>query len=241
MTRPADQFDPPPWSWRVWRGPMLVLALSASAVGACFAVEQAFPLAAGVAVLLCATAPGLLAAGEDRHWPALLRGADIIDGCGVGALLGWLVLGGESGVTLGAILSLYVVLLSVGGASLAAGRVGRRASTRLTAATAWGMLVLLLCASPFWISARLRPGRTMAAQQADATGAVFVNPYYAATNVFARQTGFVWHTEGVLYRLTRVGEYAPPRSVSWWTTAAGFAAAGALLASLALVSNRRKN
>ena len=192
--------------------------------------------ALAVAVLWVAAAAPLAAAATDDTLAALLRGGSVVDASVVLLTVVWAA---SPAVTLGAAAKTYCVLLAAGLAGIAACRVGRTGSGRLVLAVAAGVVLLALAASPFWIGGAIHGVRGEAAGDIVAA-AVYANPFYSITAALAEETGFVWHEAGVMYRITRIGDYSPAPPACWYAAAGIHACVAAGLAGLGLARHRRR-
>lgn len=199
------------------------------------------PLLAALAALAAATvwvalATPVLAAGADDALGALLRAAAVIDTGAVSLLVVWAVC---PEVTLLAALKIYCILGAMGLAATAATRLARTPAGRYTLAVVAAVVLLISLAGPFWIG-----GPMLAADQDTANrlvaAAVHANGFYCVTAAVADEARFVWHRADVMYRITRIGDYAAPPAARWYASALLHAAVAAVLAALAVLLRRHK-
>jgi hypothetical protein len=92
--------------------------------------------------------------------------------------------------------------------------------------------------SPFWIGGALRAAPEDWAGRIAAAG-VYVNPFYAVTGALAESAKFIWHQAPVLYRITRLGDYAPAPAPAWYAPVPLFSAAAAILIAAAMLRRPR--
>jgi hypothetical protein len=100
-------------------------------------------------------------------------------------------------------------------------------------------LLLLAAASPFWIGGALRAAPEDWARRIAAAG-VYANPFYAVTGALAESARFIWHQASVLYRITRLGDYAPAPAPAWYAPVLLYSAAALILAAAGALRRRQK-
>ncbi|NBB96340.1 MAG: hypothetical protein GVY16_11460 [Planctomycetes bacterium] len=174
-----------------------------------------------VMTVLCCLAPAALACGGESMVGRWLRGGIVADGGAIVLLVLWLIgLAGDgpASPTFLEGLKTYIVLAVVTLVGMAAGSIARSPTGRCLAAVLAAVFMLLALTSPFWISAWIGTGGTLAEQQTAAECAVAVNPFYAVTAAGYHARDFTWHEWGTMYRWTRLGEYVSPAPVAWQAT-----------------------
>jgi len=182
---------------------------------------------AGVAACVLWTvlaAPALAAPGRTAMG-AIFRGGVVADTGLISLLVLW---GLCPQVTFPAALKVYCVLAAVALAGIAATRLARTPAGRYACAAAATAVLLALLASPFWVGGAIhdRP-RPVAEWLVEA--AVRTNPFYAATAALTETTRFVWHQATVMYRITRIGDYAAAPPLAWLPTVIVYLVAAAVL------------
>ena len=195
--------------------------------------NEAFATVA-VCVLWMALAVPLLAAFGRGAWDALFRGGIVIDVSAITLLVLWLLC---EQVTFAAAVKIYCVLASLGLAGIAATRLARTPAGRCAWATAVAAVTLVLLASPFWIGGVIH-NQPHVFSESVVEAAVLANPFYAATAAMGETTRFVWHQATVMYRITRIGDYAAAPPLSWYPAVIIYLVAAAALAVVAAVSGR---
>jgi hypothetical protein len=189
-----------------------------------------------VSILWVALAAPVLAATARGTLGALLRGGAVIDASAV--LLGVLWLAGQCLTLLGG-LKVYCILAAMGLAGVAPVCLARSPAGRFALAAAASATLLLAAATPFWIGGALRAAPEDWARRIAAAG-VYVNPFYAVTGALAESAQFIWHQASVLYRITRLGDYAPAPAPAWYAPVLLFSAAAVLLGAAAMLRSRLK-
>jgi hypothetical protein len=187
-----------------------------------------------VSVLWVALATPVLAATARGSLGALLRGGAVIDASAV--LLTALWLAGPC-VTLAGAAKIYCILAAMGLAAVAAVCVARSQAGRFALAVAGSAVLLLAAATPFWIGGALRAAPEDWAARIAAAG-VYVNPFYAVTGALAESAHFIWHQSSVLYRITRLGDYAPAPASAWFAPVLLYSAAALILAAAGALRKR---
>jgi len=104
-------------------------------------------------------------------------------------------------------------------------------------ALAAALLLMLLLATPLWTGGILA-SLDGEARHAAVRWAVEVNPFYGISAAVVDRTQWVWHQSPLMYRLTRIGDYAAPPPVAWYAAAWRLALVAMGLAGLKLL--RRK-
>ncbi len=201
----------------LWAGAGDRMALLASLAGATLWVALASPALAG---------------GAEDGLGAVLRGGVTADAAAVALM----VLCGLS-PRLGFIpaLEVYCTLAAVSLAGVAASRLASRRAGRMAAGVTAATLLALALSTPFWIGGLLQAVGTDAQRQV-ALLAVYGNPFYSVASAVAADADFAWQQSGVLYRITRLGDYVPVPACPWYAATviygllAGILAAGGVLA-----------
>jgi len=176
-----------------------------------------------------------LAAGGRSGLSALLRGGIVVDASAVTLLILWLT---TPYVTLVAALQIYCILAAVALACIAAVRCFRRPLGQAAAAVAAATVLAGALATGFWTGGLLRAAGGAALRPA-VTAAVVVNPFYSILSAVAEEVRFVWHQAPVMYRLTRIGDYAAPPPVHWTTAVVVYGALAGMLAAAHLLRRAR--
>jgi len=182
---------------------------------------------AGVAVCVLWTvlaAPAFAASGRTAMG-AIFRGGVVADMGLVCLLVLW---GLCPQVTFAAALKIYCVLAAVALAGIAATRLARTPAGRYACAVVATTLLLALLASPFWVGGAIHDRPRPAAEWL-VEAAVRTNPFYAATAALTETTRFVWHQATVMYRITRIGDYAAAPPLAWLPTVIIYLVAAAVL------------
>ncbi len=204
-----------------WRMPRIHAAL------ACLAV----------CVLWTALAAPVLAAFGQTAMGALLRGGIVADASLASLLVLWVAC---DEMTLPAALKIYCILATVALAGVAATRLARTPAGRCTCAVLASAVLLAALASPFWVGGAIH-GQPRATAEGVVAVAVFTNPFYAATACLTETARFVWHQAPVMYRITRIGDYAAAPPLLWYPAVVIYlAAAGAMAALAALAGTIRR-
>ena len=196
-----------------WRMPRLHVALAALAV----------------CVLWTALAAPILAAFGRTAIGAILRGGIVADASLVSLMVLWAAC---DEMTLAAALKIYCILVAVALAGIAATRLARTPAGRCACAVAASAVLLAALASPFWIGGAIH-GQTRATAEGVVAAAVYTNPFYAATACLTETARFVWHQAPVMYRITRIGDYAAAPPLLWYPAAIVYLTAAGVLAILA--------
>lgn len=190
--------------------------------------------------IVIATAPA--AAGAKRTYPALLRGAAVIDASAL-VLLGMWIVGmaldrpKDGSLDFASIAKVYVILATVGLAAMAAVCLPRSTTGRAIAALIGPTVLAGALASPLWIGHWMGQA-DHAADQAAANLAVLVNPFYAVNHAIVDNLRYVWHAWGWMYEWSKLGDYVNPGQVAWYASAALYALLALLLAALAVLWRR---
>jgi len=199
-----------------WRMPRLHAALAALAV----------------CVLWTALAAPVLAAFGRTAMAALLRGGIVADASLASLLVLWAAC---DEMTFPAALKIYCILAAVALAGIAATRLARTPAGRCACAVAASAVLLAALASPFWIGGAIH-GQPRATAEGVAAAAVYANPFYAATACLTETARFVWHQAPVMYRITRIGDYAAAPPLLWYPAAIVYLSAAGVLAILAALA-----
>ena len=201
-----------------WRMPRIHAAL------ACLAV----------CVLWTALAAPVLAAFGRTAMAALLRGGIVADASLASLLALWVAC---DEMTFPAVLKIYCILAAVALAGVAATRLAGTPAGRCACAVAASAVLLAALASPFWVGGAIH-GQPRAAAEGIVAAAVYANPFYAATACLTETARFVWHQQPVMYRITRIGDYAAAPPLLWYPAAIVYLSAAGAMAILAAVGRR---
>jgi len=216
----------------------VALTCGVYALGRWRGVNEGYSVLAGLAAMTAwtALAAPVLAAGGRSVWASLLRGGVVADAAGVALLVLWAVarLDGQAVLPLLVAVEIYAVLVAVVLAAIAAVCCARTEGGRYALAAATAVLLAAALASPLWTGGLLADDAGVPRQTVVAA-AVHFNPFYSVTAALAEHIPFVWHHAGMLYRWTRIGDYAAPPPVSWYSAAWRYAAAAGVLGLLAAV------
>jgi hypothetical protein len=194
------------------------------------------PLAAlAAATLWVALAGPVLAASARTSLSAVLRGGTVADASALALIVLWL---SSADVTFLAAVKIYCALAAMALAAVAATRLARSGAGRYALAVAAAGTLVLGLASPFWIGGPMRAAGPRAAETLAAV-AVYANPFYAITAAVSQEAGFVWHQADVLYRWTRLGDYAAAPPACWYASVVIHLAAALVLGALAAARARR--
>ena len=139
-------------------------------------------------------------------------------------------------LTLPGILKIWCVLAGMSVFSIAAVCCGRGHPARQGLAVAAAGILAAAVAGPFWFTGIIH---ALPYQSATAfvAWAVHANPFCSATGAVAERVGFYWNDGqwDVMYsRIGVFGAYAPP-PIQWYSSAAIYAALGAVLAPVAFL------
>jgi hypothetical protein len=190
------------------------------------------PLA--VCVLWTALAAPVLAASGRTALAALLRGGIVADASLASLLALWAAC---DEMTFPAALKIYCILAAMALAGIAATRLARTPAGRCAFAVAASAVLLAALASPFWVGGAIH-AQPRATAEAITAAAVYANPFYAATAALAETARFVWHQAPMMYRITRVGDYAAAPPLLWYPAVAIYLSAAGVLAILAALAGR---
>ncbi len=222
----------------------LVAAASTAAigVGVWFGCRSAMsPSASAVVVMLICLlwiilASPVFAAGSERVIDGLTRGLAVADG-GAAVLIVLMVWG--KGLSLPGAAAIYAVWLAVAGAASALVVLGRTAPGRRMLAAVAILLLLAICAGPFWTNAGLgalsEPWRGRAT-----TAVVAANPVFATLACLDDSVGFVWNERPILYEYSVLGRDIPRGPGNWLAIVVIYGAVGAIGTAMALIPRRRR-
>ena len=196
-----------------WRMPRLHAALAALAV----------------CVLWTALAAPVLGAFGRTAMGALLRGGIVADASLAGLLVLWAAC---DEMTFPAALKIYCILAAMALAGIAATRLARTPAGRCACAVLASAVLLAALASPFWIGGAIH-GQTRATAEGAAAAAVYANPFYAATACLTETARLIWHQAPVMYRFTRIGDYAAAPPLLWYPAVVIYLSAAGAMAILA--------
>ena len=176
-------------------------------------------------VLWVALVTPTLAASGRTAMGALFRGGIVADASCVSLLV---LLACCDEVTGVGALKIYCVLVALALAGVAVTRLARRSAGRYICAVLTSTVLLGILAGPFWIGGPIRGAQRETAEDLVAA-AVYANPFYAATACLTKTSRFVWHRSSVMYRITRIGDYASAPPMRWyWAVCVYLFAAGAM-------------
>ena len=203
-------------------------------------------LACGIAWVALVTAP--FAAGGATTFRAVLRAGVVADASAVGLIVMCLFakdpVSARRLVPLVTALKIYCTYVAVAMTSAAAVRCARSAPGRAAVGIAVSVVLMAALTTPFWIGGTL-DALVRGDQAGRAAGTAFVrealsfNPFYSIGSAIADHTAFVWHEEGLMYRITAIRDIIAPPPVSWYAAGIRYAVATAALAGLALLRRRR--
>ena len=198
--------------------------------------------AIAASLLWVAMAAPALAAGAKDAWGAVLRAGTAVDASAVALLWMWLFArspDGEALVTFVAAVKIYCVLLATGLAGISAGRLGRSAAGRATAAVAMTVVLLAALATPFWTNGLVANLADQARRRTVACS-VYVNPFYSAVSAVVHEIPFAWNEAPLMYRITLIGDYAPAPPVPWYAAVIVWSSVAAALTATHALRRRRK-
>ena len=188
--------------------------------------------ALAVCVFWTALAAPVLAAFGRTAMGALFRGGIVADASFASLLVLWAAC---DEVTFLAAMKIYCILAAVALAGVAATRLARTPAGRCACAVAASAVLLAATASPFWIGGAIH-SQTRATADGIVAVAVYANPFYAATACLTETARFVWHQATVMYRITRIGDYAAAPPLLWYPAVAIYLSAAGVLALLAALA-----
>ncbi|MCE5277630.1 MAG: hypothetical protein ABFD92_01860 [Planctomycetaceae bacterium] len=183
------------------------------------------PAVSGVWVAL---ACGAMACGARDGIGALLRGGTVIDTAG-GILI---VLCLSTPLPLLSGVQIYLILAAMGVFAVAMARLARGRGARLALAALSGAILIAAMASPLWAPSLLQ---TPAVRQAALAAAIYPNSLYSIWSVEGLR--YVWHESGLMYDISGIRDYAPPRP-QWWAPVAIYALAAAVIAVTKLLRKK---
>ena len=227
-------------------GPAVLAAAAATAAVelGVFFLARAYgaPLREATLATLAATtlwvvlgAPALAATGE-TGFSALLRGGTVADASTATLVVLWLA---TPYVTFLAGVQIYCMLAAVALAGIAAVRCFVRPLARAAAGVAAAAVLSAALATGFWAGGLLHAARG-AAQRAVVSAAVAANPFYCVLSAIADKTHFVWHQASVMYRLTRIGDYAAPPPVHFSAAVVIYGLLAGVLGAVGMLRRRRR-
>jgi len=195
------------------------------------------PLRAALAVLatcvlwVVLATPALAASGRTAMG-ALLRGGIVADASLVSLLVLWAYC---DEVTILAVLKIYCILVALTLTAVASTRLARTPAGRYIWAVLASAVLLGVLAGPFWIGGPIR-GATRATAENLVAATVYANPFYAVTACLMETARFVWHQARVMYRITRIGDYASAPPLRWYPAVVIYLSAAVMLAVLAALA-----
>lgn len=198
-------------------------------------LQAALAALAGTVLWVALAAPVLAASGADTL-AALLRGGCTADAGAVTLIVLWIAC---PQVTLLAAVEIYCVLAAMALLAVAASRLARSPAGRFAVALATAAALTVALAGPFWIGGALKAAPHQAANRI-AAAAVYLNGFYAVAAATAEESRFVWHQASVLYRITRIGDYAAAPPAHWYPCVLVHVGAAGLLAAAAALRHRRR-
>ncbi|HAU36402.1 MAG TPA: hypothetical protein DCX07_01625 [Phycisphaerales bacterium] len=189
------------------------------------------------ATLWVALASGVLAAGAEDGLGAVLRGGVTADAAAVALLVLWAL-----SPRLGFVpaLEVYCTLAAVSLAGVAASRLASRRSGRLAAGVAAAIVLALALSTPFWMGGILQAVGTDA-QRRVALLAVYGNPFYSVASAVAADADFAWQQSGVLYRITRLGDYVPVPACPWYAATVIYGLLAGILAAVGVLTRKSRH
>ncbi len=167
-------------------------------------------LATGVLWMTLAAGP-LAASGADLLG-SLLRAGTIVDSSAVCLMVLWWV---SPLVSILACLQIYCVLAAMAVFAVMLVRLARSQAGSYAMGLTAGLILAGSVSTPFWIGGLLAAGNHQTAQRL-VNWAVSVNPFYSVCASLVERAGFVWHQAPLLYRITRIGDYASPVPPDWY-------------------------
>ena len=183
--------------------------------------------ALAIGVLWMTLAAGPLAASGADFLASLLRAGIVADASALCLVVLWLV---SPLVSILACLQVYCVLAAMAIFAVVLVRVARSQAGKCAMGLAAGLIMATAVSTPFWTGGLLAAGNHQTAQTL-VDWAVSVNPFYSVCVSLSERVGFVWHQAPLLYRITRIGDYASPVPPNWYDCPLIFTA-GAIVAGL---------
>ena len=175
-------------------------------------------------------APAFAAAGRSALG-ALISGGVVADASLVMLAVLWLT---TEYVTFAAGVKIYCILVALVLASVAAVRLARTSAGRYAAAAAMAAVMTTAAASYFWIGGLLNvmlDADRWRGAYIVASSATRTNPFAGVCAAVAERTDFVWHESGMLYDITRVGDFVPAGAKWYYAVVVWLAVAGILVAA----------
>jgi len=189
------------------------------------------------ATVWVALAAPVLAAGRDTPFAAVIRGGAIADASAVLLVVLWL---SETGVTFVSAAEVYCVWAAMALAAMALVRMARTSPGRYAVAVGVAALEMLALSTPLWVNGLLAALEGSWREGATAW-AVRINPFYSILAALAERMHFVWNEAPLMYRLTRIGDYAAPPAVAWYTAVVIYLIVAALACGVSLLRPRRQS
>jgi len=208
------------------------LGVFAVAIAGGMSLMHAALAALASCVLWVALATPALAASGRTAMGALFRGGIVADASFVSLLVLWACCDEVTG--LGA-LKIYTVLVALAVAGVAVTRLARTSAGRYIWAMLASTVLLGVLASPFWIGGPIRGAQRETAENLVAA-AVYANPFYSATACLTETSRFVWHRSSVMYRITRIGDYASAPPMRWYPAVLVYLVAAGAMACVAVLA-----
>jgi|GEM_PF-1449410 len=175
------------------------------------------------------------AAGGRGAFGALLRAGMVADATAVTLLVLWLAV---EELSFSAVAGVYLTLAAVALAGAAAARIGRCRAGRYAFAMGLAVLLMAALASPFWCGGLLA-ALEGEARTAAAHAVVYANPFFSVSSAVAADLDFVWHQSGILYDITRLGDYAAAPPLPWYTATLVYGVLALVLGIVAAIVPKR--
>ncbi len=187
-----------------------VLAIRAEA-----AWDRAFVGSLALLTIWVALAGGLLAASARDVLGSLLRGGAVADSALIALggiwLLSWRGSQAELLPPAWSILKIYLILVSMVLVGISVPLLARAPALRCALALGGGLVLLVLCATPFWTGGWIENTDDT---DAVATWAIRWNPMYSISAAINDPVQFIWHQDAprMYDKITRLGTdiHAPP-------------------------------
>jgi hypothetical protein len=180
--------------------------------------RPAFIGALAFLTLWSALAPAMLAAARDRWLESLLVGGAVPDASLIALMCLWGVSLSQEGPTMTlwpSALQIYLLLVAMAIAGIAATRLSSLPAGRYAWASLAAVVLVGLCATPFWTA-----GWVDDAEDTDAIArfAIRWNPFYSASAAVNDPVQFIWHQDAprMYDKITRIGTDIPAPAPRWY-------------------------
>jgi hypothetical protein len=195
--------------------------------------DRAVIASLGVMVLWVPLAAAANATGAEGLGRCCLRRGGVADVSGVTLIVFWLT----GAISFLAAMKLYCVLMAVAILVASIVSVSRRLNRRVMLASLGSLLMILLLASPVWLSG---PAGTLSQEKVRplTVWAVRLNPFFAATDAVADRIAFVWTDSAVMYRLTPLGDQVALPQADWYWPVVVFLPIAGVVGSAGAISRR---